>query len=341
MPVNIEDRLKSYKKKTATKSELGRLFGINNDIDLYRTITEAHAAGLLSPVKASGTDGNRLYPIYLKYRITAEKDYSEALAAISLLHPSLIKNGFLSSKPELYEKYRTQLQMLSKYLFGGKSNISVSKKERSFDIFGEEKQLDDKSFCGFLDRLGLTNDELCYYETPEYCFNDYIPERKAEMTLLILENKDIWFNMRRRMYEDGAHEIFGVHIDGVICGWGNKISEVGALSQYTHFLGTEQIRYLYWGDIDRAGLNIYLSALKNNPELDFKLFVPAYVEMIRLSENRPIPDSGDGREIMDDYDKLYSLFSAEDKSRIMRLIADNKRLPQEIITYETLLNVMR
>lgn len=339
--MNIEDRLKSYKKKTATKSELGSLFGINNHIDLYHAITKAYAAGLLSPVKASGTDGNRMYPIYLKYRITAKNDYSETLADISLLHTSLTKNGYLSSKPELYEKYKTQLQMLNKYLFDGKSNVSVSKKERSFDIFGEEKQLDDSSFRGFLDRLGLTNKELCYYETPEYCFNDYIPERKAEMTLLILENKDIWFNIRRRMYEDGAHEIFGVHIDGAVCGWGNKISEIGALSQYTHFLGAEKIHYLYWGDIDRAGLNIYLSTLKNNPELDFKLFVPAYGEMIRLSENRAIPDSCDGREILGDYDKLYTLFPVDDKNILMRLIADNKRLPQEIINYETLLNVMR
>ena len=338
---SIKIILQSWKKKTISKSELESLLHTNSDAELCNLVSDAVDKGLLSPVKTSGTNGNRAYPIYLKYRITIAEDYTEALSAILLLHPAIIKSGYLQAKPELYLKYETQFQKLNHYLFQTQTTTFVSKKERSFAIFDEEKQLDDNSFRGLLERLGLTAEVLRYYDTPEYCFNDYIPERKAQMTLLICENKDIWFNIRRRMYEDSARDIFGVRIDGVVYGSGNKISEHGALSAYTQFMGADSVRYYYWGDIDRAGLNIFMSLVKNNPQLDIQLFTPAYEKMLQLAEMRNIPDSSDHRERNRNYEHIYGCFSEELRHRLSDYIDVNKRIPQEIINYEELLEVMR
>ena len=339
--MNIETRLKSCNKKTITKSELESLLYTSSDTELCNLVSDAVDKGLLSPVKTSGTNGNRAFPIYLKYRITIAEDYTEALSAISMLHPAIIKSGYLLTKPELYLKYETQFQKLNHYLFQTQGSTFVSRKERSFAIFDEEKQLDDSSFHSLLERLGLTAEVLCYYDTPEYCFNDYIPERKEQMTLLICENKDIWFNIRRRMYEDSARDIFGVRIDGVVYGSGNKISELGALSAYTQFMGADNVRYFYWGDIDRAGLNIFMSLVKNNPQLNIQFFTPAYEKMLSLAELRTIPDSLDHREQNRNYEPIYDLFSNEMKRRLSDYINANKRIPQEIISYEKLLEVMR
>lgn len=337
----IETKLKTRNKKTVSKSELESLLRTGSDAELYNLVSDAVNSGILTPVKNSGTNGNRAYPLYLKYRITIAEDYSDTLSEIAMLHPAINKSGYLNSKPEMYVKFRAQLQKLNIYLFRTQSKVSVSKKERSFEIFGEEKQLEDSAFRGLLDRLGLTSDVLRYYETPECCFNDYIPQRKDRMVLLILENKDIWFNIRRRMYEDGAFEILGTRVDGAVYGAGNRVSEAGALSEYTRFMGTEAVKYLYWGDIDRAGFQIFLSLSKNNPEIDIRLFVPAYAEMLRLSENCEIPDSDDHRERMGNYEDIYALFSDEDQNQLIKLIENNKRLPQEIINYESLLKMMR
>lgn len=339
--MNIENILKAWNKKTINIAELRSILHTDSDVELYNFIIEAVNSGLLTPIKSSGPNGNRAYPLFLKYRITFTEDYSDACSEIVMLHPAINKTGYLSAKPEMYVKFRTQFQKLNTYLFKKQSKVSVSKKERSFEIFGEEKQLEDSTFRGLLDRLGLAFDVLNYYETPEYCFNDYIPQRKNCMTLLILENKDIWFNIRRRMYEDGAGEILGTHIDGAVYGCGNRVSEQGALSEYTRFMGADTVKYLYWGDIDRAGLNIYLSLLKNNPKMDIRLFVPAYAEMLRLAEDREIPDSGDHRDRIGNYEEIYSLFADEEKSQLIKLIESNKRLPQEIINYESLLKMMR
>ena len=338
--MNIKSKLKVWNKKTISKEDLELLTHVNSDNELFELISDAVNQGILSPVKASGNNGNRKYPIWLKYRINLYNDNSKALSEITLLHPLINKTGYLQSKPSLYLKYKSQIEKLNKYLFKNHSLVPISKKERSFEIFDEEKQLDDKAFYNLLNRLELTPEVLCYYETPEYCFNDYIPEKKEEMTLLICENKDIWFNIRRRMYEDSANSIFGIHIDGVVYGCGNKVSKKNALSEYTNFMKADKIDYLYWGDIDRAGLNIYISLIKNNPNINIQLFVPAYEKMMLLAKKRNIPNSEDHREHIAEYEPIYQQFSEESKKLLNEYIKNNKRVPQEIINYEILCNNM-
>ena len=160
------------------------------------------------------------------------------------------------------------------------------------------------------------------------------------MTLLICENKDIWFNIRRMMFENNTTNIFDTPIDGVVYGCGNKVSGMGALTKYTEFIGSE-VKYLYWGDIDRAGLNIYLSAVRANPNIDIKLFVPAYEEMLRLAQTRNIPDSDDERDRIEDYSQIFGLVDQNLRTIFEQSIQNNKRIPQEIITYAFLKENMR
>ena len=336
------EKLKKYGKKTISKTDLETLFVVSSEEALFGIISVLSEKQILSPIKSSKTNGNRLLPVYMKYKVSLPQDtYEIELKEISSLHPLLQNNGYLQTKPEEYRKYHFLLQKLDRYLFSRAGNeISISRKERSFEIFDEEKALDDKTFCALLERIGITADSLAFYDTPEYCFNDYIPDRKAQMTLLICENKDIWFNIRRMMFENNATNIFDIHIDGVVYGCGNKVSGMGALTTYTEFIGSE-VKYLYWGDIDRAGLNIYLSALRANPNIDIKLFVPAYEEMLRLAQTRNIPYSDDERNRIEDYSRIFDLFDQKLRNLFEQSIQNNKRIPQEIITYAFLKENMR
>ena len=336
------EKLKKHGKKTISKSDLENLFSTSNDEELFKIIDFLTNQKILSSIKGSKTNGNRLYPIYLKYRVLTPQDtYETELKEIEILHPILLNNGYLKANPDEYRKNRESLKKLDRYLFHRNGNeVSISRKERSFEIFDEEKELDNKSFCALLERIGITSKTLAFYDTPEYCFNDYIPDRKAQMTLLICENKDIWFNIRRMMFENNATNIFDTHIDGVVYGCGNKVSGMGALTTYTSFIGSE-VKYLYWGDIDRAGLNIYLSAVHANPNIDIKLFVPAYEEMLRLSQSKNIPDSDDKRNHIEDYSQIFDSVNQSLKTLFEQSIKNNKRIPQEIITYAFLKDNMR
>ncbi len=336
-------KLLEHEKKTITKDELEKLLGFSDSEELYTAVSQLQAAGVLQPVKNSKTNGNILYPVFLKYKLClVQDDFSEELDEINALHPQLHYDGILHSRPAEYRKYRKELRKLDSYLFFRHTScIPVSRKERSFEIFSREKLLDDTGFRRLLEKLNLNQETLLFYDTPEYCFNDFIPEKKPEMTLLICENKDIWFNIRRRMFEDQASEILGTPIDGVVYGAGNQISEKKALTSYTRFMGDTHVSYLYWGDIDRAGLNIYLSLLKNNPDLKISLFKQGYEEMLRLSTHFDIPDSDDKRELMGDYSEIYKAVSNAYRDLFKENILHNKRIPQEIITYADLLKIMR
>ncbi len=305
--------LRAYGKKTITKESLAAVLGTKSEEQLYKAVTALEAGGVLAPVKASHTNGNRIYLLYLKYKIIPKQEnYDTEREEIASLHPAIQQNGFLQKNPEKYRRYRARLQKLDRGLFAfAEDALPISRKERAFQLFDEEKALQDSGFCALLERLDLGPEALAWYDTPETCFPDYIPCKKPEMTLLICENKDIWFNIRRRMFEDNAFCLFGTELDGVIYGCGNGISKRGALTDYTAFLGGVQVTYLYWGDIDRAGLSIYGSLTRSNPGIPIHLFVPAYEEMLRLARNRTIPDSEDGRERTEDYTALFGLVQPE------------------------------
>jgi len=334
--------LKNYGKKTISKTELEKLFAVSSEKELFEIISTLSEQKILTPIKNAKTNGNRVYPIYLKYKVLVPLDtYDAELEEIKVLHPMLLNNGYLQAKPEEYKKYRNLIQRLDRYLFSCRvDDVSISRKERSFEIFDEEKVLDDKTFCCLLERIGITSSILGFYDTPEYCFNDFIPKKTDHMTLLICENKDIWFNIRRMMFENHCRFIFDTRIDGVIYGCGNKISSIGALSSYTEFVGA-QIKYLYWGDIDREGLNIYLRTVRNNPQIDIGLFIPAYEEMLQLAQSRCIPNSRDMRERMDDYGEIFNYVKQSLRSAFEQSIQSNKRIPQEIISYAFLKVNMR
>ena len=63
--------------------------------------------------------------------------------------------------------------------------------------------------------------------------------------------------------------------------------------------------------------------------------------MLEKSVDYPIPDSQDNREKMEDYSEIYSYFDADQLSMIKQSIEQNKRIPQEIISFAVLNGTMR
>ena len=185
--MDIRERLKSHCKKTIMLPELAEYLNIKlHDTDiLYTVINNLIQESIVEPVKASGTNGNKKYPMYLKYRILIKDEVpDDIINNIGTLHPLLLRSGYLSVHPEQYEYYKDILESISGYLFKGKSGCMISRKERSFEIFGKEKVLDNKSVQSLLKNLSISEKELAFYDTPEYCFHDYIPDRKERMDII-------------------------------------------------------------------------------------------------------------------------------------------------------------
>lgn len=347
----IKEKLIQYGKKYIELNELAKVLGIRiYDTEyLYETVRSLETAGLIFSIKSSDTNGNITYPLYKKYKIVAEKKTVDPLIIdkINCLHPIMLRSGHLSSHVKDFVENEEIITSLSRFFFSDESDIFISRKERSFSIFGKEKVLDDSKVKALLYKLGITASELKLYDTPEYCFHDYIPQKKDEMTLLICENKDIWFNIRRLMFEDGADSLFKVKLDGVVLGNGNEVTQKkGALTEYVRFMGSPKVRFLYWGDIDIEGFDIYKRVKEVNSSLDITLFVPGYRKMI---ERALILEKEQGLIFEDSsslrlFGKLpkellgeeLDCFTPEEVEFLNVVFFNNKLIPQEIISYAEL-----
>lgn len=341
--MELREKLLSLKKATATMQELRQLTGLYTDELLFPAVKEAVDSGLLKPFRNAGTNGNLRYPIYEKYHILRQKtDDTELLADIRKLHPLMQKTDHLKKHPAVFQEHRSTLEALSRWLFRrDASPVAVSRKERSFEIFGAEKVLDDSRVRNLLNRLQISADTLCFYDTPAYCFHDYIPKRSDQMCLLISENKDIWFDLRKMLSEYGRSTLWNAVLDGVIYGEGNRICEEGALTEYTRFLGVSGVRYLYWGDIDREGLNIAVRLFRNNPELRIEPFRAAYMKMLERAKQFRKVFSDDSRERMEDYASFLNAFEEDERDLLREAMQQNLHIPQEIISFALLLDEMR
>ena len=119
------EKLKKYSKKMISKTDLETLFAASSDEELFGIISVLFEQQILFPIKSSKTNGNRLYPIYLKYKVSLPQDTYEAeLKEVSALHHLLQSNGYLQSKPAEYKNYRFLLQKLDRYLFCRSENAA-------------------------------------------------------------------------------------------------------------------------------------------------------------------------------------------------------------------------
>ncbi len=338
--MDIGNTLLAYEKQTITLEEIAHLIKVNitDTKTLFDTVTRLVNDAILNPVPRSGKNGNRKYPMFKKYRILIKEELSdEAKEQIRRLHPILLKNGYLSSHGQAYLKHKDVIDCLNSFLFSRNKEEPISRKERSFEIFGREKVLDHSEVKSLLCHLDISDSDLGFYDTPEYCFHDYIPERKNELTLLVCENKDIWFNIRRCMFEDHFKCLFGVAIDGVVYGNGNKVShKAGALVEYVRFMGNPKVKILYWGDIDREGFDIFRRTREVNDSLKIELFIQGYRKMIGRAQSISLEDSNSSKKEGVSFEDLFEGFSADERMFLNRVLKENKLIPQEIIPYTVL-----
>ena len=68
------EKLKKYGKKTISKMDMETVFATSSDEELLEIISVLSEQQFLFPIKSSKTNGNRSYPIYLKYKVSLPQD---------------------------------------------------------------------------------------------------------------------------------------------------------------------------------------------------------------------------------------------------------------------------
>lgn len=335
----MENNIKQLKQTYITLEELEKIIQPKSYIELVENINNLKSDGIIMPIKNKRNTNGKIPSLFMKYRIIKnEEETEEIIKEIKHLSPELKIEKYLNNK-ETYKKQRKEIQQLDKFLKNEKEKlkIKISKNERAYQIWGYEKMIDTqigKSIINFNE----LEEKLNFYLTPEPFF-DYILEQKEKMTILIIENKDTWYTLRKIAKDNKIKTIkmLDMQIDGLIYGEGNKITKINALENYEkEMLGT-QAKFIYWGDLDFTGIDMYERVKKANEKSDIKLFTKIYEKMVKLSENKELEEiHKEQNKKIDLNDFLNNFENLEAQIKIKKILQENKYIPQEILNYEEL-----
>lgn len=232
-------------------------------------------------------------------------------------------------------KRTEQTIKLSNFIKNRRINSEMSVNERSFQIFGDEKFLASDEGKTLLRKSGLSYGFLKVYQTPEP-FIFYCAEN-ASKNVLIVENKDTWYTMRRVLKEGG--NILGLDVSVLIYGEGRKIQSSLAYAKEAEVREKfEEKTFLYFGDIDSSGLDILVKLKSKYPEFFIKPFEDGYrflYEKRAFKREKSVKSISFPRERMIG---LFPFFSVSENEEIYRLCNENFIIPQEALNYEILKN---
>lgn len=321
-------------KKKITLDEISRVYKLKNYHSLVDFIMDKIEVGLIEPIRNSGTNG-KTPALYNRYRIIQlevdNRDYENEL--LFQLHSSLKIDYYLKNINK-YKEDRKYILQLSNYISNQKKLLDepVSMNERSFEIWNREKFLQKEGGFRILKNLGLEPDDLNIYDTTEP-LSYYSHHKKTPQNVLILENKDTFYSMRRHLIE-GNEDILGLPIGTLIYGKGKGI--IKSFKDFTFcvepYLSDKSNQIIYLGDLDYEGILIYeqLSAVFMD-RIPIKPFSEAYVYMLKKAKTVTLPEMKEGQnKNIGNY--FLNSFNDNDKAKILEILRTNKYIPQEILS---------
>lgn len=300
----------------------------------YSYIINLIETGRVKPIVTSGTNGKKP-ALYRRYWVIEEKkDYSVLEEELKYRRHPKIKVDYYLSHPDIYEKDRNRVQMLDEYLKNKRSNLDYqeSVNEHSFEIWNREKFLTKEDGNRILKCCGLDIEELNIYRTSEPLAY-YSHTREVPQNLLILENKDTFYSMRKHLL-NGNKTILGECIGTLIYGAGKRILrsfEDFSLCAEPYMKDEKNFIY-YFGDLDYEGIRIYEALSKLLKEYQKIIpFVPAYEAMIRKSECvTRLPDTKE-QQNKNIKNIFFSYFSAASVKKMKGILECGTYIPQEIL----------
>lgn len=260
------------------------------------------------------------------------------------LDPRLWINGYLLSTPDVFVDYESELTALSAALDRRPAigDGTLTMRELSYRIFGDEKFLAIESEGRKLLRfMGVADMVRCRTVHKTDLLN-FIPRHRRRPRLVLSENLDPWTNMRDALFLGERKRILGKRVDGVVFGNGHLALGSRQLTDLASTLDAESVRVYYWGDLDRAGLEILAKvAQEAQPDaavpLTVEPFAPAYHLMLKRAMKR-FPDPLDNKptDQTEDFEPglalLEPLLKKKEAAYLRAALEGARLIPQEIIT---------
>lgn len=323
-----------FNKKKITIEEIEKAYKVSTYNDLYILVSELIENNEIEAIKSSGGNGKKP-ALYKRYKIVEqEDDNSFYIEELNYKILSKFDISYYKKNINKYKEHREHILAINEFIKENEALLKVplSMNERSFQIWGREKFLQREEGKLILKNLGLSLDYLNYYDTSEPLAY-YSKSKKVPQNILILENKDTYYTMRKYLINFN-NIILGKEIDTVIYGAGKGI--IKAFKDYDvsveDYLASKENNIYYFGDLDYEGIIIYEKFYSDyKDEYNIKPFIEGYKKMIdKVNNIGSLPKTKDGQNRNINRYFLQE-FSLEYKEKIEAILESNLYIPQEII----------
>lgn len=348
----IEEYISSFKKKKKFKISIiemekfiERKFENLNEYDnqggyseFYKLVKSLESQKILKPVNASRNITNgKISVLPVTWWVIVENNAQQWSIDEMMIVSSKLNLEYFKKNPKLQTTENwTNILKLYEYLKLTKFNKWVSKEERAYQIFGNEKYFDkNEEGRKLLSYLGLS---LEFFKIKDYG-EPFVYWVKPNMNLdkitriLITENLSFFHTCRRYLKINDS--LLGVPYEMVIYGEGTHIEN--SLPSIKEIIEHQGYYIDYVGDIDPTGISIYCRLKEKYPNLPLRLAIKIYQSMIQnASVENPFKV---GQNIVEEhYEKFFEeiIEYPEIIQKIQNLRECKTRIPQETISIEQL-----
>lgn len=263
---------------------------------------------------------------------------AEARQKIVQLDQRFWMNGWLLSHPGAFTMYEREITAINDVLTDGMLPGDITRRQLAYQMGGDEKFFEYGSDGFRLLRAMGMEDIVRRRPMPKSDLVYHAPRRRKHMRVLVTENLDPYLDVHDLMYEDGRTQILGERVHAVVLGGGTPVLEHNRLSLLLDTLGADTVEVLYWGDIDRAGVDLMMKLKAELGEkYKFSSFSPAYRLMVdRAMERFPDPEDNEstGQSKLDvpDMSLVCEGLSPEEADYARAVVVGCGLIPQEILT---------
>jgi hypothetical protein len=332
----ILKHLQSYKNTNITISQLEALAEPDMTYSAFQPVIQSLLDNqVLMPVSKHGTNGKNP-PLPLTFRIQKHVITLplklEIQAAQLRFHHTIKLDSYFKSSQVRWNKDRPAIEKVHEYLTRyGMPQVEATAPERSFQLVGDEKWIDEKGGRKLLENVGLWN--LMKISTmPDPLMLSVnlrkLRESQAVYRHLIVENKSTYYAIQPILSSlSFATLIYGAGWK-VISGIENLQGQLSVGSEIHH-------HFVYFGDLDHEGIAIWHSLYQKCK------VVPAVGLYQRLLEQNP--SFGKGTQLVrnDAVNRFAAFFSNVEGLHIQALLNGGRYLPQEALETGTLRNILQ
>ncbi|MBE0451693.1 MAG: hypothetical protein IBX70_12720 [Clostridia bacterium] len=327
-----------FEKGIKTVETLQKALGIYDYHEFHKTISALVAEGKLKPTKDGKDTNGKQPPLAKKYRVIEERRQDlgdDLIREIEMNFPLIYNRSYYKSHLEQYLDDRDWILKLCAYHNRADCPLldEMSINERFYDIFKLEKLGSDTRIRSILRKLSIDLTDLNCYKTPEP-FIYYSNKEMNAHKILIIENKDTWYTMRKLMNEG-----FGP-FDTIIYGEGKKIlSSIEEIEVHQkEYFRDSLSEYFYFGDLDDEGLNIFLMLKEKMKPMEISLWEHGYKTMLKAAcapeywRKYKIQRSLSRHQV----ESALHFLSETELDNVMHRFSENLYLPQEIVNHRIL-----